>query len=272
MQEARFKTIATPDRIPEVETTIMDFWDRTRAFERSVETRAGKERFVFYEGPPTANGKPGVHHVMARLCKDLVCRYKTMQGYQVIRKGGWDTHGLPVEIEVEKALGIKSKAEIEAYGIGKFNSKSRESVFKYEKEWVKFTKRIGYWLDMNDPYVTCTNHYIESVWWILKEFWKKDLLYEGHKIVPYCPRCWSRFSFSAPVRKMKPISIPSATSPPSRRRTDLGTLPPDGPKARDSAERRRQGHAFSPFSAPATPIFRRTNTMADAGATRFEMP
>ncbi|MEE9268764.1 MAG: isoleucine--tRNA ligase, partial [Candidatus Krumholzibacteria bacterium] len=209
MKEGRFKSIATPDRIPEVENSIIDFWDRAHAFERSISTREGKERFVFYEGPPTANGKPGVHHVMARLCKDIICRYKTMQGYQVIRKGGWDTHGLPVEIEVEKELGIKSKEEIEAYGIGNFNRKSRESVFKYEKEWVKFTKRIGYWLDMDDPYITCTNEYVESVWWILKEFWKKDLLYQGHKIVPYCPRCETSLSSHEVSLGYRDVSDPS---------------------------------------------------------------
>ncbi|MFQ5510384.1 MAG: isoleucine--tRNA ligase [Candidatus Krumholzibacteriia bacterium] len=209
MKEGRFKSIATPDRIPEAENAIIDLWDRTRAFERSVEEREGSERFVFYEGPPTANGKPGVHHVMARLCKDIICRYKTMLGYQVIRKGGWDTHGLPVEIEVEKELGIKSKEEIEAFGIGEFNRKSRESVFKYEKDWVEFTKRIGYWLDMRDPYITCTNQYIESVWWILKEFWKKDLLYEGHKIVPYCPRCETSLSSHEVSLGYRDVSDPS---------------------------------------------------------------
>jgi len=205
----RFKSVATPDTVATVESEIVEFWDKTRTFERSVENHEGAERFVFYEGPPTANGKPGVHHVLARLCKDIVCRYKTMLGYQVVRKAGWDTHGLPVEIEVEKELGISTKDEIEALGIDKFNAKCRESVFKYEKDWVKFTKRIGYWLDMEHPYVTYTNDYIETVWWILKEFWKKDLLYEGHKIVPYCPRCETSLSSHEVSQGYRDVSDPS---------------------------------------------------------------
>ncbi|MDH3216489.1 MAG: isoleucine--tRNA ligase [Candidatus Krumholzibacteria bacterium] len=209
MSENRFKSVAKPTDIPAVESEIIHFWDRTRAFERSVEGREGSERFVFYEGPPTANGKPGVHHVIARLCKDIVCRYKTMRGYQVIRKGGWDTHGLPVEIEVEKELGFTNKDDIEAYGIAKFNDKCRESVFKYEKDWVKFTKRIGYWLDMDHPYVTYKNEYIESIWWILKEFWSKGLLYEGHKIVPYCPRCETSLSSHEVSLGYQEVSDPS---------------------------------------------------------------
>jgi isoleucyl-tRNA synthetase len=209
MSQSRFKPIATPDSIPAAETEIIEFWERTRAFERSVAEREGAERFVFYEGPPTANGMPGVHHVIARLCKDIVCRYKTMCGYQVVRKAGWDTHGLPVEIEVEKELGITSKDEIEAYGIARFNQKCRESVFKYEKEWVRFTKRIGYWLDMEHPYVTYTNEYIESVWWILKEFWQKNLLYEGHKIVAYCPRCETTLSSHEVSLGYQEVSDPS---------------------------------------------------------------
>ena len=209
MKKSRFKDIAKPDAIPSLETEIVEFWDRTRAFERSVEQRDGEEQFVFYEGPPTANGKPGVHHVISRLCKDIICRYKTMRGYHVVRKAGWDTHGLPVEIEVEKQLGMTSKDEIEAFGIREFNEKCRESVFKYEKDWVKFTKRIGYWLDMEHPYVTYTNDYIESVWWILKEFWKKDLLYEGHKIVAYCPRCETSLSSHEVSQGYQDVSDPS---------------------------------------------------------------
>jgi isoleucyl-tRNA synthetase len=209
MKENRFKSIARPDAIPAVESEIIDYWDRTRAFERSVDRRDGQKKFVFYEGPPTANGKPGVHHVLARLCKDAICRYKTMRGHHVIRKGGWDTHGLPVEIEVEKELGIASKDAIEEYGIDRFNEKCRESVFKYEKDWVKFTKRIGYWLDMENPYVTYTNEYIESVWWMLKEFWKKDLLFEGHKIVAYCPRCETTLSSHEVSLGYREVSDPS---------------------------------------------------------------
>jgi isoleucyl-tRNA synthetase len=209
MSDKRFKPISTPDRIPQAEKGIVQFWDRNKIFEKSVSSRPEANRFVFYEGPPTANGKPGVHHVIARLCKDLVCRYKTMQGYRVIRKAGWDTHGLPVEIEVENQLGIKHKEEIEAYGIAEFNKKCRESVFQYEREWVEFTKRIGFWLDMDHPYITCENPYIETVWWIIKEIWRKGYLYEGHKIVPYCPRCETSLSSHEVSQGYKDVSDPS---------------------------------------------------------------
>jgi isoleucyl-tRNA synthetase len=190
----QFPAIARPDQVKEAEERLVQWWTKERTFERSVDEREGGQRFVFYEGPPTANGKPGVHHVMARLCKDIVCRYKTMLGCQVIRKAGWDTHGLPVEIEVEKMLGLDSKDEIEKYGIDKFNQKCRESVFKYKEDWVEFTRRIGYWLDLEHPYVTYENEYIETVWSILAKMWEKDLLYLGHKIVPYCPRCETSLS------------------------------------------------------------------------------
>jgi isoleucyl-tRNA synthetase len=209
MENKRFKTLATPERIPEVENAIIEFWSRDKTFEKSVAELEGRPRFVFYEGPPTANGRPGVHHVMARLCKDIVCRYKTMTGHQVIRKAGWDTHGLPVEIEVEKELGIEHKEQIEAYGIANFNAKCRESVFKYEKEWTKFTQRMGYWLDLEHPYVTYTNEYIETVWWILKRFWDKGLLYEGHKIVPFCPRCETSLSSHEVSLGYKDVDDPS---------------------------------------------------------------
>jgi isoleucyl-tRNA synthetase len=209
MSDKRFKQISTPDRVPEAERSTVKFWDDNKIFEKSVSLRPDDNRFVFYEGPPTANGKPGVHHAIARLCKDLVCRYKTMRGYQVIRKAGWDTHGLPVEIEVENQLGIKHKEEIEAYGIGEFNKKCKESVFQYEREWVEFTKRLGYWVDMDHPYITCENPYIETVWWIISEIWKKGLLYEGHKIVPYCPRCETSLSSHEVSQGYKDVSDPS---------------------------------------------------------------
>ncbi len=156
---------------------------------RSVEVRAASNPYVFYEGPPTANGKPGIHHVMARTLKDLTCRYKTMKGFQVKRKAGWDTHGLPVEIEVEKQLNLKNKKDIEEYGVQAFNEKCRESVFKYEKQWREMTERMAYLIDLDDPYITLDNDYIESVWWILNKFYKEGYIYEGHKILPYCSRC-----------------------------------------------------------------------------------
>ncbi len=171
------------------EESIMKYWQDNDVAEKSIEVRDGCPEFVFYEGPPTANGHPGIHHVLARTLKDLVCRYKTMQGYQVRRKAGWDTHGLPVELEVEKALGLSSKKDIESYGIKGFNERCRDSVLIYEKEWRRLTERIAYWLDMDHPYMTMTNDYVESVWWILDRFFKQGLIYEGHKILPYCPRC-----------------------------------------------------------------------------------
>ena len=177
-----------------IEKGIIEFWKTARIFEKSVTLRSQSPRFVFYEGPPTANGLPGVHHVMARTVKDLVCRYMTMQGFLVERKAGWDTHGLPVEIEVEQELNIKSKDQIEKYGVRAFNKRCKESVFRYEKEWRQVTERIGFWLDLDHPYLTCTNEYIESVWWLLKRFWDKGAIYRAHKILPYCPRCGTPLS------------------------------------------------------------------------------
>jgi isoleucyl-tRNA synthetase len=179
---------------PEAEERILAFWDEQRIFEKSVSLRPESRRFVFYEGPPTANGRPGVHHVIARVVKDLICRYKTMKGYRVLRKAGWDTHGLPVEIEVEKELNIQNKEQIEEYGIEEFNQKCRESVFRYQEEWVALTRRIGFWLDLEHPYVTCTNDYIESIWHIIRKMWDAGLIFRGHKVLPYCARCGTTLS------------------------------------------------------------------------------
>lgn len=173
----------------ENEHEISEYWKKIDLLNQSVETRKDKESFIFYEGPPTANGKPGIHHVIARTLKDSVCRYKTMEGYQVKRKAGWDTHGLPVEIEVEKQLGLNDKQDIENYGIAEFNQKCRDSVFTYESQWRQMTERMAYLIDLDNPYITLDNNYIESVWWILDKFNKEGLMYEGHKILPYCPRC-----------------------------------------------------------------------------------
>ncbi len=175
--------------IADLQNEQAEQWEKENLLEKCVTTRKGMPSFVFYEGPPTANGRPGIHHVIARTLKDSVCRYKTMQGYEVKRKAGWDTHGLPVEIEVEKQLNMAGKQDIEKYGIKEFNQKCRESVFTYEKQWREMTKRMGYLIDMDNPYITLDNDYIESCWWILKEFFKEGLIYEGHKILPYCPRC-----------------------------------------------------------------------------------
>ncbi|MCX8011435.1 MAG: isoleucine--tRNA ligase [Ignavibacteria bacterium] len=176
-------------KYPEIEAKILQFWKEHKIFEKSITSRNPEKYFTFYEGPPTANGKPGIHHVMARTIKDIVCRYKTIQGYQVHRKAGWDTHGLPVEIEVEKTLGIKTKDEIVKYGVAEFNKACKESVFAYLKDWNEITEKIGYWINLDDAYITCTNEYIESVWWALKRFFDEGFIYKGFKIQPYCTRC-----------------------------------------------------------------------------------
>ncbi|WP_026395088.1 isoleucine--tRNA ligase [Acetobacterium malicum] len=185
---AQFKTLIE-GKIGDREDAISQQWEAMNLLQQTIDNRAGQENFVFYEGPPTANGRPGIHHVLARTLKDTVCKYKVMDGYRVLRKGGWDTHGLPVEIEVEKQLGLSSKPEIEAYGIDKFNEKCKESVFNYEGQWKEMSRKMGYFIDMEDPYITLDNNYIETVWWILDKFNKEGFLYEGHKIMPYCPRC-----------------------------------------------------------------------------------
>jgi isoleucyl-tRNA synthetase len=185
---AQFKTLIE-GKIGDREDAISQQWEAMNLLQQTIDNREGQENFVFYEGPPTANGRPGIHHVLARTLKDTVCKYKVMDGYRVLRKGGWDTHGLPVEIEVEKQLGLSSKPEIEAYGIDKFNEKCKESVFNYEGQWKEMSRKMGYFIDMEDPYITLDNNYIETVWWILDKFNKEGFLYEGHKIMPYCPRC-----------------------------------------------------------------------------------
>jgi len=177
-----------------LEENILRFWKHHHIFEKTMSEREGHPEFVFFEGPPTANGKPGIHHVLARAFKDMFPRYKTMQGFHVSRRGGWDTHGLPVEIEVEKELGFTNKQQIENYGIGKFNELCKQSAFSYIQEWERLTDRIGYWVDLSTAYVTYTNDYIESIWWLLKNFWDKGLLYQGFKVVPYCPRCGTPLS------------------------------------------------------------------------------
>ncbi len=190
----KFDTLKDNFSFPKAEKKILSFWDTHRVFEKVKEASHDRPHFVFYEGPPTANGRPGIHHVIARTIKDLVCRYKTMRGFRVDRKAGWDTHGLPVEITVERELNLENKAKVIEYGIDKFNKKCRESVFKYLNDWNELTRRIGYWLDLNDAYVTLTNEYIESVWWILKEFFDRGLIYKGYKTVPFCPRCGTGLS------------------------------------------------------------------------------
>ncbi len=176
------------------EEKILQFWAGNKIFEKSLEKPAPRGDFVFYEGPPTANGLPGIHHLESRAFKDVIPRYKTMQGYRVARRAGWDTHGLPVEIEVEKELGLKSKREIEKYGIAEFNRKCRESVFKYVSEWQKFTNRIAFWLDQANAYITYQPDYMEKLWGIIKKVWERGLLYKDYKVLPWCPRCGTALS------------------------------------------------------------------------------
>jgi len=195
--------------LPEREENILAYWKENDIFRRTVEKNKKKRKFVFFEGPPTANGKPGIHHFLARIYKDIICRYKTMQGFEVQRKGGWDTHGLPVEIEVEKKLGLTDKKQIEDYGIAKFNKMCRESVWEYKKIWEDFTQRIGYWIDLENPYITYQTEYIETVWWILKELYDQDLLYEGYRVAPYCPRCGTSLSSHELAQGYKIVKDPS---------------------------------------------------------------
>lgn len=189
-----FKPVSPKLDVTAMEEAVLKMWKREGIFKKTVEQRQGAPEYVFYEGPPTANGKPGVHHVLARAFKDMFPRYKIMRGYHVSRRGGWDTHGLPVEIEVEKRHGFKNKQDIEAYGVAKFNAECRKSAFDYIQDWERLTDRIAFWVDLETAYVTFTNDYIESVWNILKNFWDRDLLYKGYKVVPYCPRCGTTLS------------------------------------------------------------------------------
>jgi isoleucyl-tRNA synthetase len=189
-----FKPVASRVNLPAMEEEILKFWRDEDIFRRSVEGRKEGRRFVFYEGPPTANGNPGIHHVLSRVFKDIILRYRAMKGDYVPRIAGWDTHGLPVELEVEKQLGISSKSQIEEYGIAAFNEKCRESVFTYLKEWDQMTERIAYWLDLKNAYVTMTNDYIETGWWAIKQMWDKGLVYQGYRVTPHCPRCGTSLS------------------------------------------------------------------------------
>ena len=192
-----------------VEEKILKFWEENKIFKKSMDQKKDCKPYVFLEGPPTANGIPHPGHILTRVMKDLICRYQTMNSHYIFRKAGWDTHGLPVEIEVEKKLGLKDKGDVEKYGIKKFNDECKKSVFKYESAWVENTRRTGFWIDMDNPYVTLTNEYIESVWWSLKQAWEKKLLYKGHKVVPYCPRCGTALSAHEISQGYKTIEEPS---------------------------------------------------------------
>ena len=191
--------------LPQLEEKILKFWQKNKIFEKSLEKTKKGPKFIFYEGPPFANGLPGIHHLLSRALKDVILRYKTMRGFYVKRKAGWDTHGLPTEISAEKSLKIKSKKEIEN-NIGKFIEECKNNVFTYKKEWEEFTERIGFWLDLENAYITCSNDYIESLWWILKQIWEKGLLYQDYKVVPYCPRCGTSLSSHEVAQGYKTIS------------------------------------------------------------------
>ena len=203
----------TKGKVSDVEKKYRDYWEDVDILKRSIETREGNKRFVFYDGPATANGMPGLHHMLAKFLKDAFCKYKTMQGYQVYRKVGWDTHGLPVELEVEKQLGFSSKQDIEKYGIKEFNQKCKESVWKNEKAFSDLTKKMGQFIDLEHPYVTYDNNYIETEWWILKQMFDKNLIYEGHKILPYCSRCGTGLASHEVAQGYKEVSVNSVIVP-----------------------------------------------------------
>ena len=192
------------------EKQVEKFWKENKIFEKSMEDRKDDPTYMFYDGPPTANGKPHIGHVLTRVIKDMIPRYRTMKGYMVPRKAGWDTHGLPVELEVEKKLGLDGKEQIEEYGMEPFIQQCKESVWKYKGMWEDFSSTVGFWADMDNPYVTYHDDYIESEWWALKEIWNKKLLYKGFKIVPYCPRCGTPLSAQEVSQGYKTVKERSA--------------------------------------------------------------
>jgi len=204
-----YKKVSTNLNFVDREKEVLKYWKENKVFEKSIDMREGGETFTFYDGPPTANGKPHIGHVLTRVIKDIIPRYKTMKWYKVLRKAGWDTHGLPVELEVEKMLGIDGKPEIEKFGVEPFIENCKKSVWKYKAEWEQMSERIGYWADMENPYITYDNNYIESVWWALKKIWEQGLLYKGHKIVPYCPRCGTSLSSHEVAQGYKEVKDPS---------------------------------------------------------------
>ena len=205
-----YKKVPTDLKFVEREREVEKFWRENHIFEKSIEDRKDAPTYMFYDGPPTANGKPHIGHALTRVIKDMIPRYRTMKGYKVPRKAGWDTHGLPVEIEVEKELGINGKEQIEGYGVAPFIEKCKESVWKYKGMWEEFSDVIGFWADMNDPYVTYHDSYIESEWWALKQIWDKGLLYKGFKVVPYCPRCGTPLSSHEVAQGYKDVKERSA--------------------------------------------------------------
>ncbi len=209
MSEKRYREISEDPTT--LESSVLRLWEEEDTFQRSLELTKNGEPFVFYEGPPTANGRPGIHHLFARTIKDTFCRYQTMQGRSVTRIAGWDTHGLPVEVEAEKALGISGKPEIEKIGVERFTQVCREHIFTYKEEWEKLSLRIGFWLDYSRAYITCSPEFVESVWWALSQFHAKGLLYRGHKVVPYCPRCGTGLSSHEVALGYEEVTEPAVT-------------------------------------------------------------
>ena len=205
-----YKQVPTSLNFVDREKAVEKFWEDNNIFKKSMEHRKEGETYTFYDGPPTANGKPHIGHVETRTIKDMIPRYRTMKGYMVPRKAGWDTHGLPVELEVEKLLGLDGKEQIEEYGLAPFIDKCKESVWKYKGMWEDFSRTVGFWADMDNPYVTYDDNFIESEWWALKTIWDKGLLYKGFKIVPYCPRCGTPLSSHEVAQGYKAVKERSA--------------------------------------------------------------
>lgn len=204
-----------------IELDILKEWEKEDILKKCIDNRKDCENFVFYDGPATANGMPGLHHMMAKFLKDTFCKYKTMQGYRVLRKVGWDTHGLPVELQVEKELGFNSKKDIEEYGIEDFNKKCKESVWKNEKAFSDLTKEMGQFIDLEHPYVTYDNNYIETEWWILKKFFDEDLFYEGHKILPFCTRCGTGLASHEVAQGYKEVTANTVIVPMKKKDEDV---------------------------------------------------
>src|SRR5688500_1503549 len=206
---SRYAELSPTRPADELEQDVLARWREERLFERTLEASKDAPSFVFFAGPPTANGRPGINHVFSRALKDLFCRHRAAKGFRVLRKAGWDAHGLPVEIEVEKQLKINGKQQIEEFGVAEFNRRCRESVFTYKDDWEKLSERIGYWLDYDHAYITYSNEYIESVWWALKTLFDKGLLTRGHKILPYCPRCGTALSSHELAQGYEDVEDPS---------------------------------------------------------------
>src|SRR5438034_2554404 len=242
--ERRFAELSPARPADELERELLERWREERLFAQTMRAHDQAAAFVFYDGPPTANGRPGIHHVFARTLKDLFCRHRAMKGFYVERKAGWDTHGLPVEIEVEKELGINGKQQIEALGVAEFNRRCRESVFKYKDEWEKLSERIGYWLDYEHAYITYTNEYIESVWWALTTLFDRGLLTRGHKILPYCPRCGTALSSHEVAQGHEhvedpPVAVPLDVIETGNGKSEIGNGPiSDSPFSISAVQRR----------------------------------